>query len=396
RMVSSGVKEATTPTLTEAARYCGFVDILPSADGVVRSVPLWVRYNNRMMPQAGLALACAFLGVDIQSVRIYPDHLVIPQPSGANVVVPMHGVDSDARGELGLFMDIPWFGGSNWETMYDYPDHRQSRQHIAINRVWDICEMSRRIADNNQAAANDVEEVLALTDIDALNAYHGSTRPSYDDAETWNRLMIEAMNKVDAGTRMALLDPHFQSQNEKERDFALALRNLQVRAQYNTDQTAEQQRMRDTLRSEVEGKAVLIGPMATSMGDLWRTPLHVQCPGVVMHGVIFNAIVTGYFWQVWPMWMNLTAVLCFGLAATAAATWLSPRKGLAVTAGLVIGYLIANGLLLFAIWRTTAHAAGPIVVVLGVWLAGSMIRILSSPGRRQPAAVFASLRGKGL
>jgi hypothetical protein len=348
------------------------------------------------MPQAGLALACAFLGVDVQTLRVFPDRLVIPRSSGADIVVPMHGVNSDARGELGLFMDIPWFGGSKWQTMYDYPDHRQTRRHIAINRVWDVCEMTRRIADNDVAAANDVEQVLALTDIDALNAYHGATRPSYDDAAAWNRLMSDALNKVDAATRAALLDEHFQAQTDAERSFALALRNLQVRAQYNADQTAEQERMRQDLRSEVEGKAILIGPMATSLGDLWRTPLHVECPGVVMHGVIFNAIVTGYFWRAWPLWLNLTAVLCMGLAATAAATWLSPRKGLAVTAALAIGYLLVNGLVLFALWHMTAEAAGPIAAISGVWLAGSLVRILSAGGRKQPGTAFVSRRGKGL
>ena len=50
------------------------------------------------------------------------------------------------------------------------------------------------------------------------------------------------------------------------------------------------------LRSELNGKAVIIGGTATSFSDSRPTPLHIDCPGVVIHGVIFNSIMTGYFW----------------------------------------------------------------------------------------------------
>jgi CHASE2 domain-containing sensor protein len=140
----------------------------------------------------------------------------------------------------------------------------------------------------------------------------------------------------------------------------------------------------------------LIGSIASSEGDLWHTPLHVECPGVVIHGVIFNAIVTGKFWRTWPAWLNLTAIFCLGLATTAVVTWMPARKALAVTVVLGLGYLGVNGAVLFGIWRTVADAAGPIVVIVGVCLASGFIRVLSSGGRLQPGVMFASRRSRGL
>src|SRR5208282_865033 len=86
------VESATVPALSEAARYCGFVDFLPLSDGVVRSVPLWIQYDNRLIPQMGLALACAYMGADPRSLRIEADRVVIPGNGQPEVVIPVHAV----------------------------------------------------------------------------------------------------------------------------------------------------------------------------------------------------------------------------------------------------------------------------------------------------------------
>ena len=43
-----------------------------------------------------------------------------------------------------------------------------------------------------------------------------------------------------------------------------------------------------------------MGGIATSLLDLRPTSLDYACPGIVIHGAIFNAIMTGKMWRVAP------------------------------------------------------------------------------------------------
>ena len=46
--------------------------------------------------------------------------------------------DDEPTTEHSVDGDIPWFGTSQWETMYDWPEYRQfSRQHISIQQLWE-------------------------------------------------------------------------------------------------------------------------------------------------------------------------------------------------------------------------------------------------------------------
>ena len=31
-----------------------------------------------------------------------------------------------------LAFDVPWFGGTDWKTMYDFPRHRAHAQHMSM------------------------------------------------------------------------------------------------------------------------------------------------------------------------------------------------------------------------------------------------------------------------
>ena len=60
---------------------------------------------------------------------------------------------------------------------------------------------------------------------------------------------------------------------------------------------------------------MLIGSVATGSGDFLTTSLHERCPGVVAHGVIANAVLTGRWWREVPGWIAVVLILIFGLAA---------------------------------------------------------------------------------
>jgi adenylate cyclase len=121
------------------------------------------------------------------------------------------------------------------------------------------------------------------------------------------------------------------------------------------------------LRTDLGGKVILLGGTATSLGDIVPTSVHPQCPGVVVHGAVLNALLTGNFWTAAPGWVTGLVTLCMGLAVTGAKVRLGPWPALAVTVGLVGGYAVVNGLVLFDYGDRIVGLAGPLVVGAVVW-----------------------------
>src|SRR5205814_10259644 len=99
-----------------AASATGYVDYLFNQDGVVRNMPLWIEYQQRLYPQAGLSLACAMLGIrpeDPNAVKISADAVTLLPPNRAPIVIPVRSIYAPRLGRLaGAMLDIPWFGPS--------------------------------------------------------------------------------------------------------------------------------------------------------------------------------------------------------------------------------------------------------------------------------------------
>ncbi len=120
-------------------------DIFSSA--TVRSAPMFAEFDRGLYPQMGLALGCAMRGTDVRRARIERGRIEIPCPDGSEISIPTHSYHSQTlRRDVSLIADIPWFGTSDWVTMYDWPAHRQAAQHISITQIWDVCQTQDRIA----------------------------------------------------------------------------------------------------------------------------------------------------------------------------------------------------------------------------------------------------------
>jgi adenylate cyclase len=68
--------EIPIPALTETAKGVGYVNAEPDADGVIRSVPLFLHYHGHTYPHLGLRLAMDKLGISPQQVSILPGKYV--------------------------------------------------------------------------------------------------------------------------------------------------------------------------------------------------------------------------------------------------------------------------------------------------------------------------------
>jgi len=370
--------------LSKAAVSGGFVDYVPFGDGVVRTVPLWVDVNGDMYPQMGLALACMMLGTDPGQLQFESDEVIIPLAGGAKRI-PVRTIKT-ARSEIaGMLMDVPWWGTSDWTTMYDHPNHQTARQHASITLVWDICDMRRRIARNNASIDKALEVVLNYVNPDAFQAYAASTPPLHDTAVRIGTVQ-QALRELADAQYVELLESSENRTDEEQRNLDV-LKNARTTLQENPSRNEElhQQvnRSRAELAERLRGRAVLIGWIATGSADVVPTSLHARCPGVVVHGAIFNAVMTDNYWRSAPYWVTLLTTLGIGLLTTLAVGLLTPSRAIIAAMLLTAGYLAMNGFALFDYGNLVVGVAGPIVAIGVVWSGCTLMRLLDEAIQRE-------------
>jgi adenylate cyclase len=132
----------------------------------------------------------------------------------------------------------------------------------------------------------------------------------------------------------------------------------------------------DEVRKTVGGKAVLVGWAATGSVDFYPTSVHARCPGSVIHGAVFNAIMTRQFWRRPPGWVTPLTTFVVGLVATMLVAGLSPLRAMVAVLFLIVLFGGINDALLFDYGNLLLNAAGPLaaagLVWSGVTLAGFM------------------------
>jgi class 3 adenylate cyclase/CHASE2 domain-containing sensor protein len=381
-------KERTipVPALARAAAYSAFVDFQQLDDAKVRNVPLFVMDRGRVFPQEGMTLACAQLGVNTNDLILTPDSVTIPLPDGKKIVIPVYTRRVGNRDE-GMLMDIPWFGSSvgtdNWKTMYDYPNHKLAKQHLPVLSVWQVCRIASQIEDNNRKA---LEEVWQATNYGAGKKAADDVRahaPPFDDVVAWNQLISDTMDNLPPGS-VDYYKPYVdgtKSLNEikdpQERELALATRNLPNHADANTNLTDLRIKLRENLHRQLNGKAVLMGWIATGTVDFRTTPLHKQCPGVVVHGAIFNAIMINTFLRPAAGWVPFALTLLVGFVVTYASTTLPPLRAFVSTILAVAAFLLFDFSVAYDWRRLEIDAAGPATAAVLVWAVCTVYRFVS-------------------
>lgn len=382
-LLATREEQATVPLFTDAAAALGFVDYLPLGDGVVRQVPLWVNHRDFALPQMGLALACVMLDADPRRTEILSDRVVIPRRDGPPVSIPVTTLNTP-RGRGGTFMHLPYFGRSGagqWETMYDYPQFRQSRRHLPVHFVWAPADILRRIAANN--AAMDSAMVFLLSEIDLAAARKYIERPpvAHDSAgrvelarSILQRLRRDGTVEFYAAMKEEDLSPEDRLRRGKMLASPRALERL---IEENLGLERDLAARRAEIRARLEGRAVLLGYTAMgAIADVVPTSLHPRCPGVVLHGLVFSSIMAGEFWRPAPAWVAAVATVMMGLLTTAAIARLSAWRALASAAALVCGWLLLNGVYLFDYRNLLVDVAAPPLAVAAVWSGGTLLRFV--------------------
>ena len=381
----AGVIGAPLPEFTRATAAVGFVDWKFLDEKVCRSIPLFVDYDHRLYPQFALVIACRMLDVDPNDIRFEKDSVIIPRPAGTPIVIPVFSARWKAAArDVPLMMDIRYFGTPKWSTNYDWPRSKESKQHISMNAVWDALATQRRIERNNAAADINLKYMLArLSDEAGIKALE-SDKSSLHDSDARTKIILEILNRTDTKGILETAEAFKLEELEKEdRDFVGAARVLRLIPQQNAALKSQLIEKRKELAGHLKGKAVLIGWTAIgTIADYVPTSMHESCPGVVVHGVILNAILTNRFWFPAPKWVAPLITLVAGLLTAWAAATLSPWRAAGVAAILALGYCLINGLLVFGRWNILLNVAGPVVVITLVWGACTLAHTLLEASER--------------
>jgi class 3 adenylate cyclase/CHASE2 domain-containing sensor protein len=377
---------APIPALTKAAALSGFVDYLQKDEGgTIRSIPLFVNYRDQLFPQMDLVLACAVLGVDVRSVKISTDSVIIPKPPGrsSDIVIPVRNKFSATfNRDIGTIMDIPVRGRGEWEYVYDYRRYTKPELHLPMPFIWEIHSVTERIARNNANVDRAISTILdddapfkLALDPDKAKAYASKPPPLENSAA--RREMVE-------WTRGQLKESGFlellKSADEKDREKRDALIDANRALSTLLDQNKKFDEIlatrRQQLHDRINGRAVMMGWVATGGIDAYPTSIQPSCPGVVIHGMVYNAIMTGEFWRHAPKWVTALITLLIGVLVTAANGFLKPSTGLIVALLIGAAYLLINGLLLFDYGNICVGVAGPMVALASVWSTGALAGLL--------------------
>ncbi len=397
-LVHTQDEQATVSTLSRAAKSTGFVDYIPLGDGTVRCVPLWANHRDFMFPQMGLSLACAMLGVDIRDVHLERDRVTIPKSDGSKIEIPVY--QRRIQGEtVGMFMDIPWFGASGhggWQTMYDHKAHQKPVQHIPIRFIHEACTLRKKIRANNERLRDAL--IFVWSQIGESKAKQLIDQPwDPENPNAFTKLANDTLEKLkNDGTiefyesmNLADLDARERDVREKLLASPRSIRSLAVECEALSN---DLQRRRVELRKELGGKAALIGWIAVgAIADYVPTSLHPRCPGVIVHGVIFNSIMTNNFWRRANYGITFALILLMGGATTAIVARLSAWQSIVTCSVMGICYVLFNGLVLFDYNNLIVGLTGPVIGSMSVWAGTTAARyIVETQERARVKKFFAS------
>jgi hypothetical protein len=370
-----------------AAADCGFANYNIFGNATVRSVPLYVEYQNRLYPQFGLAMACMMLGADPAKVRIDGSKLIIPAPSGP-IEIPTYVYHSKAMGtDVPLIVPVSWFGTGDWEKMYDWPAHRTGASHYSLANVFSICETRDAIVRNNASIDLAISHVLDDDRPDKLQVdprlgkKYAASRPAPEDTVARESRAATTLEELKAAGWLEAFDqmqekdmtPLDRLSRDKLHD---AYNTLKISVAQNKLLQAQVETQRRQLVEQIGGKGVLIGFTATGFLDQVATSLHSHAPGVVVHGVIANAVLTGRWWRMAPPWVTIWLTLFLGLITAAAQGWFHPIGGSLIALALAAAYWLINGLLLFGYFRWIVGVASPMITIIAVWGTCTLFRVI--------------------
>jgi CHASE2 domain-containing sensor protein len=359
------------PQIAGVVRGTGYIDYIPSDDGILRGVPLCVMYEGRIFPQLGLTMACAVRGADLGRISVRPGGITIPCVDGSLLQIPTRTYESARFGKVDGFFEIPLQGTSDWRTMYDRVRHRDFLCHEPISLVWHLTLARQNLRYNNELADQCIDTIVKHTGVSLVNA--DRYRRSLEEVTLRSQdiqLMLDEARKWLSSPRQEDARGEVQEAHDFLKDVLPRMRDF---ASHEKD-----------VHEKLSGRVVLVGAVATGIGDFIPTTLHPKSPGVVIHGAIYNSIVTGNMYQYAPRYLGSFLAMIGGLIATLTVAYeKTPWRAFAICVVVLTGYLAVNGLWMFDHENWIVPVGGLVVAILVVWLGLSLLELVVETAQRR-------------
>jgi class 3 adenylate cyclase len=332
-----------------------------------------------VVPQFALALACLELGVNInnpEQFKVSEDMIEIAPPGRSKIMIPVFTRYGETyKTPIGLSFNVPFYGSSDWAES----SKAQGIVHRPLAWIWEIEEWRRSLDSNRDRIRRAYDKLKEYSDVVA----------PYDEKspDQIQRLLNDSEFK--AWLDDARKDPKLY------RVPLEAVETLVKGPEQNTEYRRLIARRLQELRETVAGKVVIIGMIATGLSsDSKPTPLHSACPGAVIHGNIYSALMSGVMWTpAAPAWTYLLITVA-GLLATWTMVQVMPREGsvrspgwrsifhpmdvrlspwraTALGVSLMLAWALFNGIYLFDRRKIIVPLSPPVIAVLLVWAFGT-------------------------
>lgn len=185
----SGVEPGITfPALSSVSRGLGFLNIVPDRDGIVRRMPLVVRYGGTFYPSLAFRAVCDYLGVSPENIMVNPGQSIVlsnvkaaENEASQNLEIPIdrHGNlllnFSESSGNAGHYSSSEIFQATEGTPEFDTIKAALTEKFIILSEAFG----KRRLVDlfkNSYPSA----QILIDTILNQINV-HISDQSQFDD-----------------------------------------------------------------------------------------------------------------------------------------------------------------------------------------------------------------------
>lgn len=404
------------PSLSAAAADIADVSFNADMDGVVRRVPILIRYGDRVIEHMGLAAAARALGLDLDQATLGDDHvLTLPRKNGESVRLPL-----DAEGNL----IIHWTKtAAHWRSGSDFP-------HIPAAKVLSIADARRGIRANGIARRYLMAELVRIfrgsasgwegegsqrreiqirgdREYQALFQERAETEEkirfgrltgsvSPQDIEALNARLVQIESRMSAEEKSAAFDIKMQLAGLVDEPATPDPPEVAARIQEYRDGgvildqkipalDAGDANLRDIMESvvteltpRIKDRHAFIGYAATAEGDIVSTSIDPQTNGVMCHAHVLNSILQRSFIQLPPAWLGAAISLVLGTLASIITSRRGPGAALFATAVLLVAYGALNMYWVFQAMLTWLVLIPPLVTIAFCWAFVTLFRQLTA------------------
>lgn len=339
--------------LAREASAVGFVNRQEDRDGAIRAIrPLWP-VPGGLAVQLGVMAAAAYQGLTPQDIRVTDDRLFI-----GPTALPLRD------GRLWLAWPRPLERGAGaFGVLRQDEAGSEAAGHLSIGALVQLAQQRR--------LQQQVEQQYAIRTFEMAHSDQTATA-DFSMAQMTPQMIAAARNYIDLNSVVLETSPDQLSPEEVE--IARLIRTwtaLDESVQAGRDNLAVAEK---EVRDRVRDKLCFIGATFTGVAaDFVPTPLDPLTPGVVVHAVVADMVLSGRYLRFAPAWSTYALIVCLGIASTLAAASLTPVRSTLLALAIFLGYLALAGFLVFSQMNLVVAMVGPCLAGVGAWVGCTVV-----------------------